>query len=162
MLSSLQNLFVNENVACPYTTYKAKTTYYFNAGTLLAPVAAPERAGGERTPAEIIQVSAPYGGKVVQYVAERQGKAPQVPSPEPNGNNQVLYTAEIVTESPDLMTEGRTYLYRVSGTYAYHFRQPVAFQDGRFYMGGAPFDLTPPSTHILSPGDFNRELMGPG
>src|SRR5262245_53307458 len=98
------NLFAKDMAPAPYTTYRIVTTYLRKNGVLQMPVAGLAQDGSQS--AEIVRVSSPYGGKMVQWIAEREGLPPVLPDPESDDANQVLESWRIIPQSPELMTNG--------------------------------------------------------
>ena len=147
-------LFSQGHIRNPYTTFKTVTTYGKDNAIIQCPVAGP--AG---TPAEIVKVSAPYGYKRVDWVAERQGDFPDLPDLEPDTENQYCKTWFIVASSADLMPDGNTRHFRVEGSYLYLFRVPIELHSGKLFIGKTPFDL---SANVSVPPDKFKTELSPG
>lgn len=174
-------LWSSDHYQAPYGTYDVQTTYRWDSGTIKLPVAAapvpptPLPTGpGAVTPAaypaaEIVQVYAPTGDKVVRWQARRTGLHPLIPDPfnpsagssPPYGGylppNQVLRAFSIVVQSPTLLGDGNTHEYIVSGVYAYDLVTPLAPGDLQYRLGGPPYDVSAVDT--LAAADFVSSIL---
>src|SRR5271154_1608085 len=134
-------LWSNAESDFPYRTWKVRIHYLWNSGRMQMPVAGGASASVKQA-CEIIRTSAPFGGKVVEWVAEREGAPPDIPDPGPYDENTDLKSFEVVCESPDMMADFTTQVYRAEGIYSYVFLTPITFTDAQFYMGASPADST--------------------
>lgn len=154
----------------PYDFYTCRQLFEWNGGNAQMPVAAPlipapsgiPSANISQRPAcEIIQTVAPYGRRIVQWAAQRQGGAPNVPHPDPNDLNQILSLALFAMDPPVLQEDGQTKVVRAAGTYIYSLLRPFWLLDN-LNAGGTPYDVTPASANIFSAAFFKMGLQNAG
>ena len=109
---------------------------------------------------EFITVARPSQRKIVTFTAERVGAVPTAPSPTPLDTNLVLVDAgHIQLAEPNVLADGVTVAYRISGRYVYGLK-----------VGRKPTDpLNFPAPPWMSftygqlamqPGDFSAGIIG--
>ncbi len=108
--------------------------------------------GVDGTPCEVLQVSAPYGAKIVKFDVIRFGLMPLVPGPEASDANVVYLTGEVDVEEQTGL-DGIRKWYRVSGWYLYAFLKPVFTASG-LPFGVKPIDRDNPPDMVLPPEAF--------
>lgn len=134
----------SDHLKSPFTGYKIRTRYFWNEGIIQGPVAKALEGDG-KVAAEIIRVSGPHGGRVVTWVGERDGEVPVIPDPyDYDKENQALAHWEVTPESPDSDAGAQVQRFRISGIYIYIFRRPLRIEDGKMFIGAAPFDIYQP------------------
>lgn len=141
-----------------YTDYQVTQTYLYDSGVLQLPVAVDDDSGS--TPCDFIQVSAPYGQRVVVGTAEREGLTPELPDPFEDINpNEVLLRAVCSFANPFPMILGTSYAYQASWTYTYGSTnpwRPGASNGGLLGSGVIPIGkLTP----ILNPNSKDVNIF---
>lgn len=154
----------------PYDFYTQRQLFEWDGGASQVPVAAPSlpmpqgipQVNIELRPAcEVIQTVAPYGRRIVQWAAQRQGGAPAVPHPFPNDYNQYLLRAILALDPPPLQEDGQTKLVRAAGTYIYALLRPMWLLDN-LNMGATPYDQTPASLNVFQASFFQMGLQNAG
>jgi hypothetical protein len=119
-------------------------------------------ADGSPLPAKIVQAQSPSGTKVVNWTAERFGKAPTVPSPASRDPNDVLMNSQV--GYPVSMTDpgaGRHY-WRLSGTYFYQLLLPLDPTRGLPGVSMPPdIDGRTPATNAIPGSVFSQNLIDP-
>ncbi len=110
--------------------------------------------GPDGTPCEVLQVSAPYGAKIVKFDVIRFGLMPLVPGPESSDSNVVYITGEVDVEEQTGL-DGIRKWYRVSGWYFYTFLRPVFTASATgLPFGVKPIDRDNPADMVLPPEAF--------
>lgn len=110
-----------------YTDYRINNSYQYDYQKLMLPTAA-EDAGPS-----FVQVAGPTLVRVVDWIAEKVGDKPALPSPFLNdGGNSVLMKASIEPAHIDLMADGETMKFKVCGRYVYGAKayNPTAISAG--------------------------------
>lgn len=69
--------------------------------------------------AEIIQLALPMSQKVVDWTAERLNAIPRIPQPAPTDGNYKLISSHITPAGFEMMADGQSVIFRVSGIYTY-------------------------------------------
>ncbi len=144
------SLWLATAIVNPYEFYEVQTFRERDLGVRKMPVAGPLG-----TSAEIIQVCAPFGRKVVAYAAKRKLVKPQLPIAEPNSAVQVFRSEWHRESALALDADGGTFLYTCWGMYVYEYTVPLSPSTGNPLSFGQPptFDGTTGS-HTVDPGDF--------
>jgi hypothetical protein len=137
----------------PHTVFELKTFHYRCSGKMGLPVSGP--AGTEM---EIVELCAPWGYKVVFWVAFRDGKIPDCPDYESTDPNEELFDVEIGTVEPKTI-DGVRYSYHLSGKYTYLCRVPPGKESG-FEMGTSVISSVPASKNVVPGSAFTRRARG--
>ena|SRR5436190_3669199 len=153
-IDTIDGLWAAAHIAAPFPSWSMTQSHFRDQGVLLSPVAGPPG-----TKADVIQVCAPFGGKIVNFTAVRIGMPPIVPDSAPSIDNYVLSKEFVNTHAPLLSEDGQTQLHVVTGTYIYLALLPLTPQDG-FPMGTTPYTTVPASINILGPQFFSKTLLG--
>jgi hypothetical protein len=103
---------------------------------------------------ETVQVSQPYGQRIVTFTIARLNKLSNAPIIE-NNPNETLSDASVVTYAPTLYKDGITRLYRISGQYVYDQSAPVYETDG-LDMGASPADVGSVNDFVFDGTQFTR------
>jgi hypothetical protein len=135
-----------------YKEFSQQTSYIGSTGIFACPVAGPPG-----TPAEIIQLHAPVGGKAVAWSATRLSGMPQLPDPSPQNNNEALASYQIKPSCPSWATEGSPIVH-VEGEYLYVYALPMSHRD-QLPMGVSPIDSLSGQATTLQPSDFSMRLL---
>jgi hypothetical protein len=151
-LPTAPGLLSSDYLEGPDTVYDIQEEFTGNEGVLLMPVAGPPG-----TPASIIQASAPYGYRIVRWVAERLGARVIVPSRRPR-ENEVLHSWRIVPKNPVLTDDLRTYIYRTEGEYCFALLSPPSEQDA-LPMGAPPTYTTQLAENSIQPSDYRQGII---
>ena len=145
------SLWAASAIQQPYDFYEVRTFRDRDTGVRKMPVAGP-RIG---TAAEIIQVCAPFGRKVVAYATRRTLVKPQLPVVEPDSANQILRYESHEERALELAADGGTFVYTCWGVYVYEYAIPLSPSTGQPLSFGQPptFDGSTGS-HQITPSDF--------
>lgn len=153
-LPAADGLWTQAHLEAPFTAYSIQQSYVRNPGITLSPVAGPPG-----TPADVIQVCAPYGAKVVSWTACRIGLRPLVPDSAPNIDNHVLAHEVVTTHEPVTSEDGQTKLFVISGTYVYLNLLPLVPASDGLAMGAPPYDRTPGASNVLGPEWYTKNIL---
>jgi len=156
--SQASGLLSADHLESPYAVYKIRTTYEWENGTVLLPVAS-SAADGSPIEAAISQLSSPYGFKIVEWEAVRRGQPPKLPDPEPEDDNQVLAKHRITFDSADLAADLATETFRASGFYIYLLKKPISVRNGVFHIGNVPC-YNGKGTTKVGAGSFDAGILG--
>lgn len=137
----------------PHTVFELKTFHYRCSGKMGLPVSGP--AGTEM---EIVELCAPWGYKVLFWVAHRDGKLPDCPDYESTDPNEELFDVEIGTVEPKTI-DGVRYSYHLSGKYTYLCKLPPNKTDG-FEMGVSVISSDSASDNIVTSKSFTKKARG--
>lgn len=150
------NDWAESNGNFPYTLYEITTSYPRSTGILQLPV-----AGEAGDPAHIVQVAAPYGKKLVEWVVERQGAKPELPLPEEDTDEQVLESAGQVFRNSRLLPNGLTRIYRAAGSYTYVLTAPFVEGDDYMKTGAPPFQTKDGENEVnqVTPSQFGEGIV---
>ena len=140
-----------ESFTVDCTEYTVSTAYFRCAGVQQVPV-----AGKEGTPSEFVQWSAPFGRKVVHWLAKAYGDLPVLPDWESKDPNEELLDYHVTPVLPGLSPDGRR-IMTVTGMYVYGLKVPVDRNQG-FKMGALPFGVLSKSANVLRGGNFGDVL----
>lgn len=160
-----------DQLIAPYLVYKVRTYYHWDNGTLQLPVAyttpTTQTTGQQvaytapytqRQAASVVQVTAPHGLKVVTFEIARLGAKPTLPDPTPQSSNEVLGVMDVQPEAPTLGSDGRTYIYKVSGVYLYRLLQPYWHTDGLFTGGKTAADQATKTGNALTTKQYSSTI----
>lgn len=176
--------FSADQLIFPYKEYSLTTRYIYNSGCLQIPLAPapsvaaaldnpilseltppatvdgiPEPLLADRVPAVVIQVSEPWGRKIVSFRAVRQTIQPVLPDPTPTNTNETLLSAEFDLKAPKLVNNGQSYEWTAEGTMVYALAAPYWTKDG--LSGGAtPVDVSGSYGNAIDPLMYDSELPG--
>lgn len=117
------NLYSASQSKFPYEHYHVETDYKLNHGKLMVPNA---DLDGETA---IIQVSAPYGKKVVVWAVIRRGDLPELPAPVEDDTQELLYEEHRIV-GRNIEGDGKTEIFEASGFYVFGLRAPARREDG--------------------------------
>lgn len=122
-LDEFENDFADQP-AGRYTQKLVSTqNYHYKSGIIQLPVS--DDAIDGSIASEMIQLECPTGLRVVNFIAEREGLAPDVPDALLDINdNEVLLEAVITVVNPPPLIMGTSYAYRVEGVYTYASKYP--------------------------------------
>jgi hypothetical protein len=145
-----------------YTYIELETEYQTRRGFYQLPVAWYDSNGNGQQPREAalasktVALHQPLTRRVTRVSAERIGTWPELPEPEAvvrdkNGIKETLLYDKIKTESPELIADGNTFVFRAGGFYVYAMertptaneklrgdaRQDIAFEPGESEFNGA-------------------------
>lgn len=145
-IPNIAHRFTGDYQVGAYVADDVDVDFWHESGKLAVPIAA---VSGNQ---EVIQWSAPFGGKVVTFEVVRFGLMPLVPGPESSDAN-VVYLRGRVKLKTQISLNGSDYWYGVAGYYMYAFLAPV------FTASGLPFgvhvtDRTDPRDLVLPPDAF--------
>jgi hypothetical protein len=153
------NLFTYEHVQLPYTMFVINTEFFWEEGLLQIPAA----TNPTSPPAGcvIVRTSAPYGIKVVRWIARRYAKPPLMPDPNPPAEetNLKLRRFLISPVSESLLADGKTHFYMRQGVYEYLMVRPVAPGEGKYLAGAPPYDRTPLAQTKLAADQFVQGII---
>lgn len=170
LLDGPQSQVSDAHLAGPYLRYNLQVDYLFNAGTIQLPVAyvtgqeqatavpAAQQVYQSRPPCEIINVTKPYGVKVVTYDIIRVNLSPLAPDPTPSNPNEVLHKARPRVYAPKLLPNGRDYGYRIRGRYVYLLYQPYYTSDS-LSAGKTQVDNSVVANNAVTPANFAQGLV---
>jgi hypothetical protein len=148
-----------------HTDYKVDTSYSKNYQTMAGPVTGASTGGGssgEDWPeTEFMVLAAPTATKIVSWTAERFGRPPILPLPEPSDPNLVLLRTEVIPAAPELMPDANSYVYRVSGIYLYGMRRARGAGDS-LPMGALPWTTLRFSESFLRESDYQSGIIDDG
>lgn len=153
--------------ASPYLVYDLRTRILWDNGQLQLPVAyvtnlqqavqnPTTQVLSARPAAANIQVSAPYGWKVVTFHIVRAGAPPVAPDPAAIDANSILRFFDVEDIAPTIAVDGLTYLYGMNGTYLYSLTRPVWVKDTRS-IGTTPADAS--LGHTVTGNQFVSGLL---
>jgi hypothetical protein len=137
----------------PHTLFDFQTLHYRCNGKLQLPVSGPDG-----TPSVIVRLSAPWGYRVVIWLAARNGRLPRLPDCETTDANEVLGDVEIGTVEPKVI-DGVRYEYTVSGKYTYLLYRPPNKQAG-FEMGSSVISTVRPDRNVIPAAAFTKDTRG--
>lgn len=100
------------------TTFKIQVYYDTDEGVLQIPLAGPDE-----TESRIVKTSGKYSKKIIQWIAERVGSIPEIPSAKTSDPNETLEYKVVGTASAEWMPDGKNRLYSISGTYVYAIKK---------------------------------------
>lgn len=139
------SLYTVDHLVFPYLLYDLDIEYVWDNGQLQAPVSPSVEFDPEASPDQTpfllrpetptIQVSAPYGKKIVRFHVVRRGVQPYLPYPWSTDPNEVLLYSSVRPKAPVTSEDGMSLIYEVEGIYLYNLLQPYWPTDG--YTGGA-------------------------
>lgn len=132
----------DEQYENPYEIDWTQTYLKADTGRRAMAVAGDPDASTRRT--RSVKVHAGVTKLVVLFHKIRKGIPPDVPSPEPPSDNEVLESAEIETENVRIDEDGESYRFEVRGRYIYHLLDP------EWYRNGVQFPVVPSTTVSLS------------
>jgi hypothetical protein len=132
-----QGVFASDNVSNPHDWYTIETRYIWENGTVQLPIAM-QGANASPLAASIVQLSSPYGLKVITWTAQRKGMQPILPDPAPDNANQALGKWEVFFHNDMYCADLATAIYKRSGYYAYLLLKPIGVKNGIFHVGNAP------------------------
>lgn len=160
-------LYTPDHLVFPYVRYDLDIEYVWDNGELQAPVSPladllDQALITNRQPTPSIQVSAPYGQKIVRFDVARRGVQPVIPSAVSTSENEVLVLARIRPSAPLTSEDGMSIIYRVSGLYVYHLYRPYWESDGLQTGGVTEVDILAPSVTVLPPDNYTTELTNLG
>lgn len=151
-------LVKDDAIQAPYTYYEVAQSYIWNSGTTILPVAGPFPKGGS-IPAEVVQLSSPYGFKVVDWACRRRGDMPLLPDMAAPDDNHVLAYWQITTHAPGLSGDMASPIIRAEGKYVYQLLLAPSIQDGKLQMGGKPFLNVVASGCVFTAADFSKAIL---
>jgi hypothetical protein len=137
----------------PHTVFEMRTVHYRCSGKMGLPVSGP--AGTEM---EIVELCAPWGYKVVLWVAHRDGKIPELPDMDTTDDNEELFDVEIGTVEPKII-DGERYSYHLSGKYTYLCKLPPNKTDG-YEMGRNIVSGVAAKTNVVPSSSFTTKSRG--
>ncbi len=148
--------FTAAHIAARYQTYVAQNAYVYNEGVVVVPVAGPNTTPKVR--ARRVRLHSPHGYRVFSWSVERVRLKPLLPKMVKQNDDEVFLWGRIVVQPPEIEAGGNMHLYRVEGTYWYGLLAPLNHED-QLRMGATPYDITPASVNVCSPGDFTEQLQ---
>ena len=153
----------------PYKGGGITLTYEWDNGTVLMPVTAPspvnpvpaptitnklgnnvgpnlyDQSGNPiRQQSVVVQCCAPFGSLTVDFVFDRDGDFPSMPTPVRNDPNSILRKVLLKVFTPQLGNDEGTYTTEVHGHYEYDLLQPIWALDGLLPYG-LPSDSAVPA-----------------
>lgn len=123
-----------------------RTTY--ESGKLVVPV-----AGQSGTPCEVVQVSAPHGGRLVTFDIAKFGLQPLVPGIESSDPN-VVHVRSQVEQEEQVAEDGVRRWFHVWGWHLYAFLKSLVPGTDPLPFGCHTTDRTDPADNVLPPEAF--------
>lgn len=118
-----------------YTDYAVRNHYEWDPQTYMLPILSPEGWLGQK--AAFVCLSEPsLATWICDWTAERRGLPPDVPAAETGDLNVVLLYTYVDPDMLELMGDGETLIYRLSGTYVYGFKDSAK---AKMYHGKPPW-----------------------
>src|SRR5690348_6117701 len=155
-------LYTPDHLVFPYIQYDLDIEYLWDNGQLQGPVSPlsdqvidPSQvlpAYRQATPS--VQVSAPYGRKIVKFSIARRGVMPVIPYPWSPNPNEVLVLARLNPQAPLPSEDGYSSIYSVSGLYVYNLLQPYWATDGVITGGSTAVSTLQSKDNIFPPSNF--------
>jgi hypothetical protein len=99
--------------------------------------------------------------KMVTWTAERLGSMPDLPNPNVNDTNLVLMDTIIDPAAPELLQDGESHIFRVSGQYTYGMKKAQGSGD-QLAMGTVPFTDIPYQENLILPANFVHGIIDQG
>lgn len=171
-LPSLPQGYSYEQTHFPFTQYQVDSVLVTDTGVMAVPNSGPigpysagggyvggGASGGDTPDAVFLTVARPTQRKVVEWTAERVGAPPIAPSPVPQDANLVLIDSGHVQQAePNILADGVTVAYRVSGRYVYGLKKNRKASDP------LPFPAPPWQAHAygelaMQPTDFQAGII---
>jgi hypothetical protein len=155
------SIFTPDNIQSPYTYYEIVTSFVFDNGVALLPVAK-QNADGSPIPASIVQLSSAFGFRYVSWRCQRRADFPLCPDWATSDPNQVFKRSLVRGYSPRFTQDQQSPIITVEGRYEYELRLPLSIQNGKFYLGGAPMYVLNAAGNVLTAANFSKVILGPG
>lgn len=146
-------VFSPDNDTAPYRYCNIRTRYRWWSGKKMLSVAGPPG-----TPAEIVQVAAPRGRKIVTFDVVRDRLPPEVPGVEADTPLQTFLAGWLQTTGPDLQADGQVYQWRTRGKWVYALVLPVTPAEG-YPAPSGPYTSTQPSQNFVGPQYFVGDII---
>ncbi len=109
-----------------------------------------------------VELSRPTMTKTITWTFERSNILPDIPEPisdyvVPETGNQIrgkLLSKTISPVSPELLADGKTRIFRISGTYVYGFNRVLQEKEKALDIGRTPWDPNSVTENVISPDRF--------
>jgi len=163
-----ESILRTENRDAPYTTDACEASYRWDSGLVQMPIAGngngptlqagAVNADGSTTPPAtcvFVRIHQPIGQRIVNFRYVRRGQKPVIPAPEPENDNQVFLTGEVIETNPRVLGDLVTVEYEVYGRYIYGLKRPIDGTAGFPGVGSAATTVPQeanalPAEHILN------------
>lgn len=113
-----------EQVDGIFSDYLVVHRYEKDPQKYMVPVTSPTGFQGQSC--AFVQLAAPTLLWIADWTAKKSGDLPEIPDPNLNDPNWVLLDDHYDLNSVELLADGMTAEYRISGTYVYGHRNPDA------------------------------------
>lgn len=120
--SDQQALFDTESDLGIYTDYAVVNRYEFDHGIYMMGVTSP--GGFQGNSAAFVQLKAETLLWIADWTARKNGEMPGIPSFQQTDPNVVLLDTHFEPSMTEVMADGVTVVYRISGSYVYGFKNP--------------------------------------
>jgi hypothetical protein len=151
--------YSNETVNNGATSFAVDVEWVREGGKVAVPV-----AGDGTEPPVVLTLSNPVCYRVVSFVGERWGSKPMVPAPESRDTREELVgSPSLVFAAPEILPDGHTRVYRVSGQYVYVRRDNRGPGDEGLFMGAVPWADFPyeDTGNLVTINDYRHGITGP-
>lgn len=142
-----------KHIGNPYTYVEISNHYNTSAGRVALPI-----ANGLGTDShEFVLLHRPCTYRVYHLKAERVGDWPELPPPDdfittgPDNIDEGLISKELITTTPELMPDGRQYMYRLEARYRYAMRREPQTQ---LRAGKSPVDERSAEDNLFNQGSY--------
>jgi hypothetical protein len=105
-----------------YTDYVVKNRYERDRHVYMTPIASPNKFQGSSV--AFVQLSSPTLLWIMDWTASRILKQPLIPDSTPPTSDWILLDEHMEPVNMELMADGVTPRYRISGTYVYGHKNP--------------------------------------
>jgi hypothetical protein len=159
-LPDLQNHVSPSNQNSPYTNYQIKTSYIFKHGRLHLPIAV-DPAGNSTKTSTVVNIHAPMSRKLVEWRAQRVGAVPKIPDPNVSNGNLVILESDISPVSWELLPDGNSRAFHVTGRYLYACKEAIGAGDA-LPIDAPPWINYPYGETQIVASDYQHGIIDPG
>ena len=153
-ITSADALYQSDGVAGIYTDYMVRNHYYFPQGNVMVGVT--DTGGFQNMGSAFMCLENPQATWLADWTAEKRGSPPVIPTWKTDDPNVVLLARWFDPDMLELMADGSSVVYRISGTYYYGFKDP---DKARLYHGRPPWMQSSVSMRVL--GRFKTGIIAP-
>ncbi len=152
-LPPVQDSMNREEGRFPHTQFNYSVIDYRHEGKLQIPVSGPPG-----TKCVFAELHAPYGVRVVSWIAFRDGKIPILPDFETSDANEVLLDVIIGTCEPKVI-DGVRFEFSVTGQAKYGLYLPSDKKTG-YQMGASVLSTNPAMMNVIRENNFTKHTRG--